>query len=136
MRHRKARADQRKHHIIYKTTCLVTGRYYIGMHSTDDLDDGYLGSGKYLGYSLRKYGPDQHVREVLEHLPDRSSLKARERELITEAVITDSSSMNLALGGDGGWERADAVLLTRVLRTSYNLQIKIGVSARLRSGTF
>ncbi len=106
------------------------------MHSTDDLDDGYLGSGKYLGYSLRKYGPDQHVREVLEHLPDRSSLKARERELITEAVITDSSSMNLALGGDGGWERADAVLLTRVLRTSYNLQIKIGVSARLRSGTF
>ena len=43
-------------HYIYKTTCNITNKYYIGMHSTSNLEDGYLGSGKRLRYSIRKYG--------------------------------------------------------------------------------
>lgn len=31
-------------HFIYKTTNSVNGKYYKGMHSTDVLDDGYIGS--------------------------------------------------------------------------------------------
>lgn len=37
------RSDRRKHHYIYKIT-RDDGFYYIGMHSTDDLDDGYFGT--------------------------------------------------------------------------------------------
>jgi hypothetical protein len=40
------RAYKKKYHFIYKTTCLITNKYYIGMHSTDDLEDGYVGSRK------------------------------------------------------------------------------------------
>lgn len=47
------RASRRKYHIIYRTTCTVTNRYYIGMHSTDDLDDRYLGSGVRLRWVQR-----------------------------------------------------------------------------------
>lgn len=33
---------------LYKITNLVNGMVYIGQHVTDDLEDGYMGSGKYL----------------------------------------------------------------------------------------
>lgn len=49
------RADRRKFHFIYKTTCIETGKWYIGMHSTDDMNDGYMGSGRKLYASFEKW---------------------------------------------------------------------------------
>jgi hypothetical protein len=101
------RADQRKHHIIYKTTCSVTSKYYIGMHSTNDLDDSYYGSGKRLRRSLNKYGEENHVFEVLEHLPSRSELSRREAEIVNLNLLKDPLCMNLKEGGTGGWDHCN-----------------------------
>lgn len=95
-------SKQKKYHYIYKTTCTVTGKFYVGMHSTDNLEDGYLGSGKILGYSRKKYGDENHVREILEMLPSREALKAREKEIVNEALLADPLNINLKYGGDGG----------------------------------
>lgn len=89
------------YHFIYKTTCLVTGRYYIGMHSTSNLDDNYLGSGKKLWHSINYHGKENHKKEILEFLPDRKSLAAREMEIVNEDLLTDSMCMNLVPGGQG-----------------------------------
>ena len=91
------------HHFIYKTTCIVTNRYYIGMHSTSNMEDGYLGSGKRLWLSIRKHGRETHSIEYIEFLADRSSLKQREKEIITSDMIKDVMCMNLQLGGGGGF---------------------------------
>lgn len=99
------RADQRKHHYIYKITRTDgSGKYYIGMHSTDDLDDGYFGSGSLLSKSIKKHGRDKHVKEILEHVPSREALKLREKELVNEELLGDKKCMNLKLGGEGGWD--------------------------------
>jgi hypothetical protein len=87
---------------IYKTTCLITGRYYIGLHSTSNLDDAYLGSGTRLWKSIKKYGKKNHKREILEFLPDRKALAAREREIVDESIINDPMCMNLMKGGEAG----------------------------------
>lgn len=94
---------EKKYHFIYKTTNLLTKRYYIGMHSTDDLEDGYLGSGKRLRYSIRKYGAENHQREILEFVDTREELKAREKEVVSLNEIAKEECMNLMEGGQGGF---------------------------------
>lgn len=95
----KLRAENRKHHIIYKTTCLITSRWYIGMHSTDALDDGYLGSGQRLWKSIKKHGKENHIVEILEHLNSRKELIIREGEIVTKELRQDVLCMNLRDGG-------------------------------------
>lgn len=100
------RADKRKFHYIYKIT-RFDGKYYIGMHSTDDLEDGYFGSGQLLWKSIKKHGKDKHTKEILEFLPSRQELRIRERELVNEEILKDSLCMNLTKGGEGGWSHID-----------------------------
>lgn len=94
---------QKKYHFIYKTTNLINGKYYIGMHTTDNLNDGYVGSGKKLWYSINKYGKESFKCEILEMLPNKSSLKKREKELVNEDLLKDPMCMNLTVGGGDGF---------------------------------
>lgn len=72
------------------------------MHSTDNLEDNYLGSGKRLIHSVNKYGKENHKVEILEFLDSRKELIRREIELVNESLLQDPMCMNLKLGGDGG----------------------------------
>lgn len=92
---------EKKYHFIYKTTNLLSGRYYIGMHSSDSLTDGYLGSGKRLRYSINKYGKEHHVREILEFCKTREELKSREEEVVNLNEIAKIDCMNMVVGGQG-----------------------------------
>jgi hypothetical protein len=94
---------QKTIHYLYRTTCLVTDRYYIGMHSTHNLDDGYMGSGKRLKASLRKHGVDNHKKEIIEFFESRDLLIEAEKTAITPEMITDRNCMNLMGGGKGGF---------------------------------
>ena len=90
-------------HYLYKTTCVVTGRWYIGMHSTSNINDGYIGSGKILRYSIRKYGKENHIKEILEFFENRELLIEAEIKAVTADIIFDDNCMNLAEGGGGGY---------------------------------
>jgi len=92
---------QHKYHYIYKTKCSITGRYYIGMHSTSNLEDGYLGSGRRLWLSINKHGKENHTKEILEFLENRQALKDREHQLVNDDVLKDPMCMNLCVGGSG-----------------------------------
>jgi len=94
---------QKKYHYIYKTTNLLSGKYYIGMHSTHDLNDGYYGSGTRLRRSLRKYGKKNHLVLILEYLDSRDELKKREEEIVNLNEIAKENCMNLMVGGKGGF---------------------------------
>jgi hypothetical protein len=75
------------------------------MHSTYNLEDGYLGSGTYLRYSIRKYGSENFIVEKLEFCEDADEMAEREKILVTTDFIKDPLCMNLREGGLGGWTK-------------------------------
>jgi hypothetical protein len=91
---------QKKYHYLYKTTNEINGKFYIGIHSTDNLNDGYIGSGKRLWYSLNKYGKENHKKDILEFVNSREILHQKEIDLINE-YKNSNLCMNLSNGGFG-----------------------------------
>jgi hypothetical protein len=94
---------QKKYHFIYKTTDIRNGNFYIGMHSTENLKDGYVGSGKRLKHLIYKHGKEIFNMEILEFLPNRESLKEREIEIVNSDLLLEEKCMNLKPGGSGGF---------------------------------
>lgn len=91
------------YHTLYKTICTITENFYIGIHSSSDPNDCYIGSGTRLHNSIRKYGRDKHQKIVLEICATREDLLQREHEVVTEELLADPKCMNLKRGGEGGW---------------------------------
>lgn len=110
----KKRASQKAFHFVYKTTCTETGKWYIGLHSTDKMNDGYLGSGMRLTRSVKKYGESAHNREILFMGTTRKEASDKEAELLSEEVRKDPMCMNLGPGGIGATDRPATSLETSV----------------------
>ena len=102
-------SKNKKYHYTYKTTNLINNRYYLGMHSTNRLDDGYLGSGKRLYYELNKYGRDNFKFEILKHFDSREELVQAEIALITEEDLKNTNCLNLKSGGSGGFSTENQI---------------------------
>lgn len=90
-----------KYHIIYKTINLINGKIYVGMHSTDNLNDGYLGSGWILKQAIKKYSKENFKREVLLVLPSRKEAREVEALLVDTEFISRQNTYNLQEGGMG-----------------------------------
>jgi hypothetical protein len=91
------------HYTIYQITCKSTGKIYIGKHQTKDLDDGYMGSGKLLGYAKNKHGLENFTKEILHVFPTEEEMNRKESELVTEEFCLREDTFNLCPGGKGGW---------------------------------
>ena len=88
-------------HILYKTTNTITGKYYIGAHSTDNLNDGYLGSGVRLRNAIKKYGKHVFVKEILACFDTREEAFLEESKIVTEEFIKSKTNYNMCPGGLG-----------------------------------
>lgn len=87
------------------------------MHSTNNLEDGYLGSGKRLWYSINYHGKENHTKEILEFCENREQLKKRETEIVNEQLISEELCMNLKTGGEGG-----------IINEEHSIKLKEGAS--------
>jgi hypothetical protein len=89
----------KRFHFIYKTVNTVNKKYYIGVHSTNDLNDGYLGSGTQLRRAVKKYGRENFERVIIACYDNREEALLGEQEIVNEEVINDTMSYNISLGG-------------------------------------
>ena len=93
--------------VIYVTTCIPTGKCYVGIHTRGQ--KAYLGSGIVLKLAIRKYGRENFVREdVVTFATIRKGL-ALERCWIRVLGTKVPNGYNLNDGGEGNFNPCQAV---------------------------
>lgn len=90
-------------YFLYKTTNLINGKIYFGVHTTDNIDDGYLGSGTQLGRAIIKYGKENFQREIIEFFNSIEEAYECEAQTVTKDFVKEITNYNIKPGGIGGF---------------------------------
>ena len=87
-------------YILYKTTNIVNGKYYVGVSNGNN--PSYKGSGTALKEAIKQYGSKNFLREVLESFDTEAEAFTREAEVVNEAFVSNRNTYNIKVGGKGG----------------------------------
>ena len=89
------------YYYIYEVTNLINGKKYIGQHRTDDINDGYLGSGTLLKKARLEFGDENFKLEIIEFCKDIAELYEREDYYITDEIAESNDYYNLIKPSNG-----------------------------------
>ena len=106
------------HHYTYRVTFEDMPWYYYGLHSTNDLDDGYLGSPITHAIKWEMYEPSL---QILEFFDSREEARALEIRLI-DPVLNDPDCLNEANNGhfsEASFQKAWAAVRETQIRTGW-----------------
>lgn len=110
----------KKFNYIYLIRNNTSGKIYIGKHTTDNIDDGYMGSGKIIKRAIKKEGIGNFTKEILSYADTLKTLNFLERFYIKKYKARNSDiGYNLTDGGDGGaWNKGVPVKPETKIRIS------------------
>lgn len=96
--------DNKKYGCIYKTTNLLTGKFYIGQTVFIDkvINGKYLGSGKFLWNSINKHGFENFKVEIVCYAENQEELNNLEKKFIKDFNSLAPNGYNLKEGGEQG----------------------------------
>ena len=117
-----------KYFYTYRVDCTAPGwegYYYLGQHTTSDLDDGYKGSGTKLQEYYKQY-PNDYIFTILEFYLNKSELSIAEQKLIGDLWETDIYCLNSTAGGSGGFKAANKYWKGRKLSEEHKKHIGAG----------
>jgi hypothetical protein len=87
--------------VIYKTTNLINGKFYIGKDAKNN--PKYLGSGTILLNAIKKYGKENFIKEIICHCSNLEELAEKEKFYIKKFNAQNREiAYNIGEGGFGG----------------------------------
>jgi hypothetical protein len=87
-------------YILYKTTNILNGKYYVGVSNGNN--PSYKGSGTALLEAIKVAGGENFRRETLETFTTAADAYAREAEIVNEEFVKNRNTYNIKVGGKGG----------------------------------
>lgn len=93
----------RLYRFVYLTTNLITGKIYVGQHTTYDINDGYIGSGTDFYKDVKKHGKANFDRVIIDrNICNQEQLDEHEIYWIAKLGARDKSiGYNIHEGGGG-----------------------------------
>jgi len=124
---------QSKYHYFYKITNLINNHFYYGVHNTDNLNDGYMGSEKRLNFAYKKYGIENFTKEILKYFNTAKEAFEYEAEIVNEQLVNDNNCYNLKIGGCGGIDTRGKIVVKDKNENTFSVSID---DSRYLSGEF
>lgn len=90
--------------LVYKITIHETDEFYIGIHQTNNIYDGYMGSGGNKFQNAINHALENNFkikREILFKFKTLEESVNKEKELVTYDLLSDKRCLNSAIGGGG-----------------------------------
>ena len=105
----------KKYNFIYRTTNTINGKIYVGVHSTNNLKDNYIGCGiyrdsdaihkskktRFYGFckAVVRYGYSSFKKEILYFFKTKEEAYYFESKIVDAEFINSDNTYNIKLGG-------------------------------------
>ena len=89
----------KKYHLVYQITNTLNNHIYIGVHTTNELEDGYMGSGTFIRKAIKESGKENFKKEILFFCNTKEEMLEKEKELVNLDFIKRKDTYNRIIGG-------------------------------------
>ena len=95
------KGEKDRYYYLYKIE-FPNGKYYLGKHTTKNINDGYGGSGVLLPREYSRNDINLTNKIILKFLQNSDELDKEELKLIGDLYLNDDKCLNYRKGGSGG----------------------------------
>lgn len=89
---------------VYQIKNMVNDKVYVGVHKTNNINDGYMGSGAVLKHAIKKYGIENFIKTIIKFCPTYEDALQKESEIVTDEFLLREDVYNIRRGGTGGFD--------------------------------
>ena len=114
------------HYLLYRITNKISNKIYIGCHKTNNIDDGYLGSGKLMKQAIKKYGKESFIKEIIGEYNSVEEMLLAENNIVNEDFVKRDDTYNLIIGGTGAYKEVVSEEVAQKISNTRKRKIKSG----------